>query len=103
MIKLTPEAAKQIRHSAKQGNMEGLPLRLAGQTLDDGSIHYGMGFDDQKEDDLTFTSEGVDLIVSSVSIDLLDGMTVDYVELEPGKSQFIFKNPKDKNYSEGAE
>ena len=99
MIKLTAEAAKQIRIAAKQSNLEGLPLRLAGSKNADGSIHYGMGFDDSKEDDTTFTSENVDLIVSAASLDLLDGMTVDFVELEPGKQQFIFINPKDANYT----
>jgi len=99
MIKLTAEAAKQIRAAAKQSNLEGLPLRLAGSKNPDGSIHYGMGFDDNKEDDTTFTSENVDLVVSAASIDLLDGMTVDFVELEPGKPQFIFINPKDANYT----
>lgn len=98
MIKLTPAAAKQIRLSAKQGNLEGLPLRLAGKKNTDGSIHYGLGFDDNKEDDTTFSSDGIDLVISSASIDLIDGMTVDFVELEPGKPQFIFLNPKDPNY-----
>lgn len=99
MINLTAEAAKQIRHSAKESNLQGLPLRLAGTRNEDGSIHYGMGFDDVKEEDTTYTSEGVDLVVSIASKDLLDGMTVDYVELEPGKPQFIFMNPNDKNYT----
>lgn len=98
MIKLTAEAAKQIRQSAKQSNLEGLPLRLAGTKNPDGSIHYGMGFDDVKEDDVTYTSEGVDLVVSVLSNELLDGMTIDYVELEPGNPQFIFINPKDPGY-----
>lgn len=98
MIKLTTEAAKQIRLAAKQSSLEGLPLRLAGSKNPDSSIHYGMGFDDPKEDDTTFTSENVELVVSTASIDLLDGMTVDFVELEPGKPQFIFINPKDANY-----
>lgn len=99
MITLTAEAAKQIRLSAKEANLQGLPLRLAGTRNEDGSIHYGMGFDDVKEDDTTYTSEGVDLVVSVTSKDLLTGMTVDFVELEPGKTQFIFMNPNDKNYS----
>lgn len=99
MITLTAEAAKQIRHSAKESNLQGLPLRIAGTRNEDGSIHYGMGFDDVKEDDITYTSENVDLVVSNVSKDLLEGMTVDFVELEPGKPQFIFMNPNDKNYT----
>ena len=99
MITLTPEAAKQIRLSAKESNLEGLPLRLAATRNPDGSLHYGMGFDDVKEMDTTYTSEGVDIIVSEVSRDLLNGMTVNYVELEPGKYQFIFENPNDPNYT----
>ncbi len=103
MITLTAEAAKQIRQSAKESNLEGLPLRLAGTKNDDGTIHYGMGFDDVNEGDTTYTSEGVDIIVAPTSKVNLDGMTVDYVELEPGKPQFIFINPNDANYTPPAE
>ena len=99
MIKLTPAAAKQIRLSAKEGKLDGLPLRIAATRQDDGSIHYGMGFDDVKEDDTSYTSEGIDVIVSEISKDILTGTTIDYVELEPGKPQFIFMNPNDANYT----
>ena len=30
---------------------------------------------------------------------LLEGTTLDYVELEPGEHQFIFMNPNDANYT----
>ena len=103
MITLTPEAAKQIRHSAKEGNLEGLPIRFAATKNEDGSLHYGVGFDDVKETDTSYTSEGIDIIVSVTSKDLLDGMTVDFVELEAGKPQFIFMNPNDPNYVPPAE
>ena len=99
MITLTPAAAKQARLAAKQSNLEGLPLRFAGTKNPDGSIHYAMGFDDNKENDTTYTSESIDIVVSTASINLIDGMTVDYVELEPGKLQFIFINPKDINHT----
>lgn len=102
MITLTPAAAKVILDSAQQsGDIENLVLRFAGTKNADGSIHYGMGFDEHREGDTSYTSEGVALVVSAASIDLLDGMTVDFVELEPGKPQFIFINPKDANYSRG--
>lgn len=99
MITLTPEAARQIRFSAKEGNLEGLPIRIAVTKNNDGSLHYAMGFDDVREDDSSFTSEDVDIIVAEVSKDLLNGTTIDYVELEPGKPQFIFMNPNDPNYT----
>lgn len=98
MIKITPEAAKQIQTSAQQGNTESLPLRIAATKNDDGSLHYGMGFDENKEGDISVTSEGIDIIVSPISADLLKDTTLDFVELEPGKKQFIFMNPNDPNY-----
>ena len=98
MITLTAEAAKQIRQSAKESNLEGLPLRIAGTKNDDGTIHYGMGFDDVNEGDTTYTSEGVDIIVAPTS-----KVNMDFVELEPGKAQFIFINPNDANYTPPAE
>lgn len=99
MITLTVEAANQIRHSAVKGKMENLALRLAATRNPDNSLHYAMGFDDvPSEKDHRFSSEGIDLVVSETSVELLRGTVVDYVEIEPGKYQFIFLNPNDPNY-----
>ncbi len=99
MTTLTKQAAQQIRLSAKQGRMEGLALRVAAKHNKDGSIHYGMGFDDTgREDDLRSTSQGIELVISPVSQDLLRTTTIDYVELEPGKFHFVFINPDDPDY-----
>jgi len=99
MIKVTPEAAKQIQESANQGKTENLALRIAATKNDDGSIHYGMGFDESKENDLAVKTEGIDVIISPESAGLIKNTTLDFVELEPGKSQFIFMNPNDPGYS----
>ena len=99
MIKVTAEAAKQIKLSAKQAKSEGMPLRIAATRNEDESIHYGMGFDDSKEDDISITSEDVEIVVSPISAGLLDGTVLDFVELEPGKHQFIFMNPNDPSYT----
>lgn len=100
MITLTLEAANQIKASAIQGRMEGIPLRLAAKRIsDDNSLHYAMGFDDVPgENDHKFVSAEIDIVIAESSIDLLQGATVDYVELEPGKFHFIFLNPNDPNY-----
>lgn len=99
MITVTSAAAKQIKISARQGNTEGLPLRIAAKRKEDGSIHYGMGFaDEQHDNDVAFTSEDIAIVVSPLSLDYLSGTELDYVELENGKSDFIFKNPNDPNY-----
>ncbi|MGB5641773.1 MAG: iron-sulfur cluster assembly accessory protein [Gammaproteobacteria bacterium] len=99
MITVTEEAAKQIKLSAKQGKAENLPLRIAATRNEDNSIHYGMGFDDSKDDDIVITTADVDIIVSPVSADLLKDTVLDFVELEPGKHQFIFMNPNDPSYT----
>ena len=98
MIKVTQEAARQIKLSARQGKAEGMPLRIAATRNEDDSIHYGMGFDDSKDDDISITSEDVEIVVSPVSAELLKDTVLDFVELEPGKHQFIFMNPNDPTY-----
>lgn len=98
MIKITPTAAKQIKISAQQGKTEGMPLRIAATKNDDDSFHYGMGFDDAREEDISVTSEGIEIIIAEVSAELLKDTVLDFVELEPGKSQFIFMNPGDPEY-----
>ena len=100
MITLTPAAAKQARIAAQQGQMEGLPLRLAVKRDEQGNFHYGMGFDDQQhEADVKFTSEGIEIVVAPHSAELLKDAVLDYVELEPGQFQFVFMNPNDPNYT----
>jgi iron-sulfur cluster assembly accessory protein len=99
MIKLTQQAAEQIIASAEQGKTEGIPLRLAIKEQDDGSFHYAMGFDEQRlPGDVFVNIEKISLVVSAISKKLAEGMTIDYVELEPGKFEFIFLNPNDPTY-----
>lgn len=95
MITITQAASDQIKESAKQGKIEGLSLRVACSKQDDGSLHYGMGFDEKKEEDQLFMSNDIELIVAPVSLTLLRGTVLDFVELEEGKPDFIFQNPND--------
>ena len=99
MITITPAAAAQIQKSATDGSMSDLPLRVAAKREADGSITYGMGFaDEHDQNDLSFNSEGVTLVIAPVSLELVKGMTIDFVELESGNPTFIFMNPNDPNY-----
>lgn len=99
VITITPAAAEQIKFSARQSQAEGLPLRIAASRNPDGSIHYGMGFaEEEKDHDLTYLSEGIKIVVSPMSLDLLNKTEIDFAELENGEKNFIFKNPNDPNY-----
>lgn len=99
IIKITDEAAVQIKLSTEQTGLEDSSLRIAVTRNADGSFHYAMGFDDQNyEDDLKLQSNNINLVVSSAMLSLLKDMTIDYVELEEGQHHFIFMNPNDPSY-----
>lgn len=99
MIKITSAAANQIKLSAQQGGSESMSLRIAATRNSDNTVHYGMGFDVSKEEDISVTSEDIEVIISPVSAEILKNTTLDFVEIEPGKPQFIFMNPNDPEYA----
>ena len=89
MFQLTPTAAEQILRAAEvQGDTPS--LRIAAKIDDDGEPVYGMGFDEERENDLTLNCEGVTVVISPLSQQLLAGTTLDFVELKPGEFQFVF-------------
>lgn len=96
MIKLTQTAADQIKESAKTSEIDTPRLRLAATRKDDGSIEYGMGFDDNTtESDKEYQINGITFVMSQNSAALLAGTEIDYVEISPGQFNFIFVNPND--------
>ena len=98
MITLTEKAIEQVKNAAEQSEVAGLALRLAAKKNQDGSMEYGMGFDESKDDDLIFKFGEVEVVFGGEYGPLLNGTTIDFVELEPGKWHFIFLNPNDANY-----
>lgn len=103
MITISQAAARQIRRTADSGHLEELALRIAASRNPDGSIGYQMGFDEIAPDDVLVNARGVDVVLRKDDKALLNGMTLDYVELEPGDFQFIFLNPNDPGYQPPSE
>jgi iron-sulfur cluster assembly protein len=96
MFTVTPLAAQQIIAASQQHGIVDAPnLRIAARRSMDGSIEYGMGFDDLHEGDVQVNAEGINLLIAPHSEPLLKGATLDFVELAPGDFQFIFVNPND--------
>lgn len=95
MMTVTPAAAEQISVARKQSDCEGTSLRIAVQARADGSLHYIMGFDDEKKPgDFVVESDGVNVVVDQASQPLANGMSLDFVDIE-GTMEFIFVNPND--------
>ncbi len=99
VIQVSPAAAVQIRQAAVQAQAVDMALRLAATRQPDGSIDYLMGFDTvQPEDVQVAVASDVLLVFAPGYQNVLTGMTLDYVELEPGQFSFIFINPNDAHY-----
>ena len=101
-IEVSISAANIIKKSAIESKLENTPLRIAATRNADNSIHYGLGFDDvdnKVDKDHHFESNGIAIVVAESSLELLNGTTIDYVELEPKQFNFVFLNPNDPNYS----
>ena len=95
MFNVTPQAAAQIKSAAPENaEVEALALRIAARRMPDGEIDFGMGFDEQREFDLEIAVEGVNILIGPSSRELLEGITLDYVELEAGQFHFIFIPPQ---------
>jgi iron-sulfur cluster assembly protein len=90
MITLTPGAARQIRLSAATEEGDPVTLRVAARPAPDGSIEFGMGFDEPRSGDVQLDVEGITLLVAAPSRDLVAETVIDYVEVEPGEFRFVF-------------
>ena len=95
MITVTPDAAQQIRIAATQSDADELGLRIAARRDEQGALHYAMGFDETREGDVVVPSEGIALVVAASDRELLEGLTLDFVEYEAGDHRFIFIHPND--------
>ena len=91
-ISVTPKAAAQIRKAiVKRGG--GVGLRVAVKTSGCSGYAYALEFADAAaDDDLSFESEGVRLLVDSRSLPLIDGTQLDWVR-EGLNEGFKFNNP----------
>ena len=99
MFKITETAAEQIRRAAESQQQPGedtpLGLRIAAKVDEDGELAYGMGFDEERENDVKVESAGITVLIAPHSQDLLTGAMLDFVELNPGEFQFVFFNPNE--------
>jgi len=97
MISLTPKAGdkvKEIREAEGLGD-QGLRVRIIGGGCS--GFSYDLFFEDETTElDQTFESEGVQLHIDMMSLQYLEGTTIDYVEGLHGAG-FKFVNPKAKS------
>jgi iron-sulfur cluster insertion protein len=92
-IVLTDNAARRIAMLKTQEQAEDAFLRIAVSGGGCSGFQYGISFDEQRnEDDFVFERDGIAVVVDDVSLALLDGAEVDFVEDLMGAS-FQIRNP----------
>ena len=92
-ITVTASAAKRIALLREQEQVGNANLRIAVSGGGCSGFQYGLSFDAQKNpDDRAFERDGIAVVVDEVSLDLLNGAEIDFVEDLMGAS-FQIKNP----------
>lgn len=91
-ITLTPNAAKRVAAIAeKQGRPAMLRLSVEGGGCSGFQYRFGLA-ESVESDDVTAEESGVTLVVDEISLDLVRGSAVDFVE-SLGGSAFQVTNP----------
>lgn len=92
-IVLTEQAAQKVTSLKASESNDELKLRLYITGGGCSGFSYGFKFDEcANDDDTQVERDGVVMLVDSLSIQYLDGSTVDYKESLMG-SQFVVENP----------
>lgn len=92
-VVLTASAARRIAALKTQEHAEAAFLRIAVSGGGCSGFQYGFSFDaQQNDDDVVFERDGVGVVVDEVSLDLIAGAVIDFVEDMMGAA-FQVKNP----------
>lgn len=92
-ITLSPSAVSKVRALVTEEENEQLKLRVFITGGGCSGFQYGFAFDEEvAEDDTAIETDGVTVLVDSMSFPYLAGSEVDYAEGLEG-SRFLVKNP----------
>lgn len=98
MITITKNAAEEIGLSTQNPDAQGMLIRFAVDQTDE-DYQYLMGFDERSDSDIHLESNGIEYVVAYSQKELLEGMVVDFDEIDTESGYgFIFMNPNDSNY-----
>jgi len=93
-LTLTASAARRVAGLIEQEDQPGLMLRVTVSGGGCSGFQYGFSFDETvNPDDRTFERDGVKVVVDEMSLELLSGSEIDFVEDLIGAS-FQIRNPQ---------
>lgn len=90
MITVTEAAAARIRAALAASDDPEVSLRAAARRSPDGSIEYAIGLDERRDQDTEVACGDITILVSPPSLPLIGDLVIDFGEVEPGQSAFLF-------------
>jgi iron-sulfur cluster insertion protein len=92
-VRVTESAARRIAQLRTQENTPRAFLRLAVSGGGCSGFQYGFSFDEERRaEDIAFMRDGVEIVVDEVSLELVKGAEIDFVEDMMG-AYFQVRNP----------
>ena len=92
MVALTEKAAEFIKEIRSKNNADDKALRIAVVGGGCSGYQYQLGFDEKGDNDSSYDSHGVAIVVDSKSVEYLNGVEIDHVETMQGGS-LVFNKP----------
>lgn len=102
LFTLTPAASEAVKNILNERKLEGYALRVYVAGGGCCGVNFGMALDNNfRDQDTTFESDGVKVVVDEVSIDYLRDATVDFVNDPMRGAGFAVNSPNAKSHSHG--
>jgi len=101
-IKLTPTASQAVKDIFAERNLEGYALRVYVAGGGCSGVQFGMALDNNFRDvDAIFDIDGVKVVVDNVSMDYLQGASIDFVNDPERGAGFAVESPNAKSHEHG--
>jgi iron-sulfur cluster assembly accessory protein len=101
-IKLTPTASQAVKDIFAERNLEGYALRVYVAGGGCSGVQFGMALDNNVRDvDAIFDIDGVKVVVDNVSMDYLQGASIDFVNDPERGAGFAVDSPNAKSHEHG--
>lgn len=88
-FQVTSSAAQELVAAAARSDAAGMALRIAARPTPAG-LEFGMGFDEAAPDDQVLVFGELTVLLAAASQPWLAATVLDFVEIDPGRADFIF-------------
>ena len=93
LIEITPLAAENLARVLKEQDEEGALLRVMVMPGGHGGLQYMLGVEKEpKDDDTVIEADGIQVLIDSDSVSMVEGAQIDYVD-GLMRSGFVISNP----------